>query len=68
LVSYGGCLYLFGGYAFGGASTFATLYPAYPRNTSNYPTLSNKYYLNDLWRYSIANNTWEKARAGGVGK
>ena len=65
LVNYGEDLYLFGGYAYGGDSTFATLYPAHPRNASYYPTLTDKYYLNDLWRYSITNNTWEKARARG---
>jgi hypothetical protein len=64
LVCYGRFLYLFGGYAYGGASKFATLYPAYPRNGSGYPTLADKYYLNDLWCYSIDGNTWEKAREG----
>jgi len=62
LVSYGGSLYLFGGYAYGGDSLFVSLYPS-TRNTSNYPSLTGKYYLNDMWRYAIANNTWEKARA-----
>ena len=62
LVSYAGSLYLFGGYAYGGESTFATLYPAYPRNTSGYPSLTSKYYLNDVWRYVIANNTWQQVR------
>ena len=64
MVSYAGSLYLFGGYAFGGISLFATLYPSYPKNTTNYPSLTRKYYLNDVWRYAIANNTWEKARPG----
>lgn len=62
LMSYDGALYLFGGYAFGGSSTFATQYPAFPRNVSGYPSLSSKYYLNDVWRYAVENNTWEKAR------
>jgi hypothetical protein len=62
-VCHGESLYLFGGYAFGGGSSFATLYPAFPINTSNYPSLASKYYLDDVWRYSIRNNTWAKARA-----
>ena len=63
-------LYLFGGFAFGGASDFKSIYPApdYVKTFRNptvdrhkfYPSLTYKVYLNDLWRYDLALNTWEQ--------
>ena len=56
LVTYGSSLYMFGGYSFGGKSSYAALYPT--GNVSNYPSLLTKYYRDDLWVYNITNNTW----------
>jgi len=58
LVTYGDSLYLFGGYAYGGQSNFASLYPV--DNTTKYPSLETKYFLNDLWRYDILTNVWSE--------
>ncbi len=56
LVTHGDALYMFGGYAFGGKSAYAVLYPT--GEPDDYPSLETKYYRNDLWRYNISANTW----------
>lgn len=68
LINYGDLLYLFGGYAYGGASRFSVIYPSFPRNLTQLPpSLYAKYYLNDLWLYSVLNNTWAQARPAAAG-
>ena len=47
LASVGTSVYLFGGYAYGGLSSFTFQYPTGP--VTSYPSLFSKYYLNDLW-------------------
>lgn len=61
LVTYADCLYLFGGWAFGGLSSYVPYYPT--RDPSSYPSLLTKYYRNDLWRFNISANTWAQIRA-----
>ncbi|XRA97314.1 EGF-like, conserved site [Pycnococcus provasolii] len=58
LINHDRHLYLFGGYAFGGPTRYQSLYPT--GNATAYPSLTSKYYLNDLWRYDISRNTWEE--------
>jgi len=58
MVTHGNCLYMFGGYSFGGSSQYRPLYPT--GNVSNYPSLLSKYYRDELWMYNITNNTWSQ--------
>lgn len=51
-------IYLFGGYAYGGESNYAELYPT--GEPDMYPSLNSKYFLNDVWRYDIDANVWEE--------
>jgi len=60
LVGYQDALYLFGGYAYGGESNFVELYPV--GDDDQYPSLDAKYYLNDLWKYDIVENTWTELK------
>lgn len=53
-------IYLFGGFAYGGSSNYEELYPT--REQDMYPSLESKYFLNDVWRYDIAENTWEELK------
>ena len=58
LVHYDRIVYLFGGYAYGGGSLFERKYPT--GGPGDYPSLTNKFYMDDLWAYSITNNTWRE--------
>jgi hypothetical protein len=53
-------LYLFGGYAYGGTTNFVGIYPT--GISTDYPSLSTKYYMNDFWKYNITFNTWEELK------
>ena len=60
LAAHGGALYLFGGYAYGGTTNFVGIYPT--GISTDYPSLSTKYYMNDFWKYNITFNTWEELK------
>ena len=60
LAAHGGALYLFGGYAYGGTTNFVGIYPT--GISTDYPSLSTKYYMNDFWKYNITLNTWEELK------
>lgn len=60
LAAHGEALYLFGGYAYGGTTNFVGIYPT--GISTDYPSLSTKYYMNDFWKYNITFNTWEELK------
>jgi len=59
MVTYKDSVIMFGGYAFGGLSTFQTRYPTLDI-LGGYPSLTGKYYLDDLWQYNVTENSWEQ--------
>ena len=56
LVEFDKTVYLFGGYAYGGGTLFQRRYPT--GLPEDYPSMTTKFYRNDLWAFSIENNTW----------
>ena len=70
LVAYQDCLYLFGGLAYGGTTTFAYTYPtpfldvAVPNTSAYNSSLLTKYYLADTWQFNITQGRWHLLNTG----
>jgi hypothetical protein len=73
LVTYLDCLYLFGGVAFSGKSTYKYIYPT-PKSADGSPNMSaygtpliGKVYQADTWQYNVTAGRWTLLAAAGPG-